>query len=233
MKKLTMIIFSVGLVIALLRGGSVLAGENTLSENSEMLEIRNKKKKKRNKRLIRLKNGRVTASQVSTGVDVNKDGFTGNLTVGKGDSNHGQLFGRSISEVRPLLLDPEDPTSIATCSMPNGSLGLQFELAEFNGVLRVDGLNGAVYLKEHSGTVCNDFVTCFDPATNGVLEGCQFTGDWLLEIVGGIGGLKDASGFLTLKGDGEMLLADPTGNFSGFDGRFDGKIKLPKKDHHN
>lgn len=180
-------------------------------------------------KVIKLKNGRVYASQISTQVDVNGDGFTGNLTVGKGFSNHGRLFGRSVSEVRPFLLDPTDPTSVATCLMPNGNAGLQFELAEFNGVLRIEGLNGAVYLKEKSGTVCNDFNSCINQQTNGLKEGCQFTGDWDLRITGGIGDLKNAAGMLTLKGDGDMLLVDPTGNFAGFDGMFSGKIMVPKK----
>ena len=178
-------------------------------------------------RVIKLK-GRVTASQISTTVDVNGDGLTGNLTTGMGTSNYGRLFGRSVSEIKPDLLNPLNPFSMQSCLMPDGESGFQFLLEEFNGVLRIEGFRGAVFLKNESGTVCSERESCFDRETRSFSEGCAFTGDWLLKITGGIGGLKDASGFLTLKGDGTILLVDPTGNFAGFDGKFEGDITIPK-----
>jgi hypothetical protein len=182
-------------------------------------------------RRFKLKNGKVTASQVSTTLDSNGDGFTANLTTGFGDSNYGRLYGRSASEVKPSLSDPTDPTSFNFCAMPNGEPGVLFELETFNGVLRIDDLKGAVILSKNEGTACFEASSCLDQATGQLLDGCKFVGDWKLDIKGGLGELKDATGQLTLKGDGTTLFAHPTGNFAGFDGLFEGDIYVPRKNH--
>jgi len=181
------------------------------------------------RRVFKLKNGRVTASQVSTTVDVNGDGFTGNLTTGFGRSNYGRLFGRSVSEISPVLSDPADPRSLDVCIMPDGYPGAQFELAAFNGVLRIEGLRSAVMLKKEAGNVCLELNACFDGSSLALQDGCKFNGDWRLQIVGGLDRLEGASGYLTLKGDGITMLAHETGNFAGFNGVFEGDIVVPRK----
>ncbi|MCF6252414.1 MAG: hypothetical protein L3J75_14275 [Methylococcaceae bacterium] len=183
-------------------------------------------------RAFKLKNGKVTASQVSTTLDSNGDGFTANLTTGFGDSNHGRLYGRSVSEVKPSLSDPTDPTSFNFCAMPNGEPGVLFELEIFNGVLRIDGLKGAVILSKNDGTACFEASSCLDHVTGQLLDGCKFTGDWKLNITDGLGELKNATGQLTLKGDGTILFAHPTGNFADFDGLFEGDIYVPRKNQY-
>jgi hypothetical protein len=140
-----------------------------------------------------------SGSAVSTTIDTDGDGFKALLVMNKGvDKKLGPVSFEEVVESRPKA-------PAVFCTTPNGGPGIEFELVQGHRVLRVERSGSLILMRFDFDTQC----VSADLATD---DSLGFQGQ--LSVTGGTGRFANASGTITFKGSGSILLINPTGIFA-------------------
>lgn len=168
---------------------------------------------------------RASGTNLTTVIDANGDGTPGAALTAAGDGTLGPFTLAGVNEVVLDLEDPEDPSSVVFCALPDATPGLQFRQILGSLVFRVR--SGDLLTAEAvAGTSCLSLASCFD-ALGQLRAGCVGRVSNLWQVTGGTGRLAGASGSFEQEGSIEILVASPTGSFNSFVAEATGVIDVP------